>query len=206
MKKSILISIMFLVTFIYAVYQLAYNKLDFVENNYCELKLKLKIYDFNPHITSLLKYGINGFLEYDLDINKKNIRFEKDDFFIYWIIDTKEIALKKICDKKKKFITEGISTLNTQLAININILRDNIVLGLNKNQNQLLISEIITFVQTTKKFVSIDNLSITNEKFSPKTYLSFMLELFYLNSFILILFIIINKLILFFKIRKIKII
>ena len=183
-----------------------YNKLDYVENNYCDLNLKLKIYNYNSHITSLLKYGINDFLENNLNIDIKNIRTENNDFFVYWIINEKKIAVNKICDRKKKFITESLNTLNTQLAINVNIFLDKMALRIDKDGNQLLISEIITFGEISKKHVSIDNLIINNKKYSIKTYLTFMLELFYLNSIVLMLFIIINKLISFFKIRKIKII
>jgi hypothetical protein len=204
MKKNILISIMFLSTIIYAVYQSNYNRIAYTEKDYCKLSFRLKIYNYNVHTTSLYKIGINSFLEYDLDINRQSIRVQNDDFFIEWIIDAKEISTKKNCDEKEKIVVDGINNLNIKLVESLKIFIDNVSLKL-KN-DELKIAEIIAINETMNKFVMIDRINTKIEKESSRTYITFILELFYINSIVLILFISINKLILFFKIRKIKII
>lgn len=204
MKKSILISIMFLLTIIYAVYQFGYNRMAYAAKDYCKFKFKLKIYNYNPHTTSLYTIGINSFLEYDLDVDKHTIRVLSDDFFLYWFIDSKEESSIKNCDNKEQIIIDGINTLNAKLLNTLKIFINNIDLA-GKSQ-ELKIAEIIAINETMNKFVVVENLKTSFKKEKDKTYLSFILELFYLNSIAYILFMILSKLLFFLKIRKIKII
>ena len=204
MKKSILISIMILLTIIYAVYQFNYNGTAYSEKDYCKFNFKLKIYNYNPHTTTLYTIGINSFLEYDLDVDRHSIRVQNDDFFIYWIINAKEIATKKNCDEKEKIIIDGINNLNIKLVESLKIFIDNV--DLKQKNDELKVAEIIAVNATMNKFVMIDRINTEFKKETSKTYITFILELFYLNSITLILFIVINKLILFLKIRKIKVI